>query len=84
MLLSLQIIINCFLQGSFTIFSKRFYGSFLGKKKNHTTFESWCLTSEGVTFFLTFIGVQLLYNVVLVSAVQQSESMVCLYRPALF
>ena len=35
-------------------------------------------------FFLTFIGVQLLYDVVLVSAVQQSESMVCLYRPALF
>ena len=35
-------------------------------------------------FSLTFIGVQLLYNVVLVSAVQQSESMVCLYRPALF
>ena len=30
-------------------------------------------------FFLFFIGVHLLYNVVLVSAVQQSESVTCIY-----
>ena len=29
-------------------------------------------------FFFFFIGVQLLYNVVLVSAVQQSESVTCI------
>ena len=30
-------------------------------------------------FFFFFIGVHLLYNVVLVSAVQQSESVTCIY-----
>ena len=35
-------------------------------------------------FFLFFIGVQLLYNVVLVSAVQQSESAICIHISTLF
>ena len=35
-------------------------------------------------FLLIFIGVQLLYNVVLVSAVQQNESVICIYISPLF
>ena len=35
-------------------------------------------------FKLIFIGVQLLYNVVLVSAVQQSESAICIHISPLF
>ena len=35
-------------------------------------------------FKLIFIGVQLLYNVVLVSTVQQSESAICVHISALF
>ena len=33
---------------------------------------------------LIFIGVQLLYNVVLVSAVQQSESAICIHTSPFF
>ena len=35
-------------------------------------------------FILIFIGVSLLYNVVLVSAVQQSESAIRIHIPSLF
>ena len=34
--------------------------------------------------FLTFIGMQLFYNVVLVFTVQQSESPICIHIPPLF
>ena len=35
-------------------------------------------------FLINFIGIQLLYNVVLVSTVQQSESAICIHMPHLF
>ena len=38
----------------------------------------------GNVFFFNFIGVQLIYNIVLVSAVQQSESVIHIHIPTLF
>ena len=45
-------------------------------------FINWSLygkTVKGDFFFFFFFEIQLLYNVVLVSAVQQSESAVCVH-----
>ena len=36
------------------------------------------------TLFFIFIGVELLYNVVLISAVQQSKSVICIHISTLF
>ena len=44
--------------------------------------KSWC--SIWNFFALIFVGVELIYNVVLVSAVQQSESVIHIYISALF
>ena len=55
-------------------------GYFMGQvKQNLSITVPDTNIAPSMVFFLIFTGVQLLYNVVLVSAAQQSQSILCLF-----
>ena len=63
--------------------AKKFVGVFLQdvmEKPKHTL---WPTLYIYIYIFFFLIGIYLLYNVVLVSAVQQSESVTCVHVPLL-
>ena len=69
----------------FTFLEQQFSWSFLQQNALMLYLCIYFYFSEHFYFyFLIFIGVQLLYNVVLVSAVQQSESAICIHISPVF
>ena len=85
----LKVSAYCSTNDSIKYFLFRFLGTFCGLTSNlpfPLGSPVWCSQAHSLSlslfFFLIFIGAQLIYNVVLVSGVQQSESF--LHIPTLF